>query len=228
VTIQPIGVLRSPYLNKYDAPRQPGIDERVDEAYIDLEPHRNFEQALHDLEGFDRIWIIAWFHRVEDWKPKVLPPRSAVKRGVFATRSPHRPNPIALSVARLVSVHGLRITIAETDLLDGTPILDIKPYLSYSDAFEGSKAGWVDAESLREKYAVTFDTPINVQLQQDPAFRAHIERVLSVDPYPHPYRRTEECADGTYVLSVREKRVYYTIDASSDSASVLVHRIVVS
>lgn len=223
MNIVPIGILRSPYVNKYDAPRQPGVDERIDRAHIDLEPHRNYEQALQDLDGFERIWILAWFHRADAWKPKVLPPRSAVKRGVFATRSPHRPNPIGMSVARLVNVRGLRITIAETDLLDGTPILDIKPYLPYADAFEGSKAGWVDDAAMGPSYTVAFDPDADRILERDPMLKAHVERVLTMDPYPHPYRRTEACDDGTYVLSVRTSRIYYTIS----STTVMVHRIVV-
>jgi tRNA-Thr(GGU) m(6)t(6)A37 methyltransferase TsaA len=223
VNVVPIGILRSPYVNKYDAPRQPGVDERIDLAHIDLEPHHNFEQALQDLDGFERIWILSWFHRADAWKPKVLPPRSAVKRGVFATRSPHRPNPIGLSVARLVVVRGLRITIAETDLLDGTPILDIKPYLSYADAFEGSKAGWVDDAALQPSYSVVFDPGVITLLERDQSLKAHVERVLCTDPYPHPYRRTEACDDGTYILSVRTTRIHYTIS----STTVMVHRIVV-
>lgn len=223
MNVVPIGVLRSPYVNKYDAPRQPGVDERADIAHIDLEPHRNFEQALQDLEGFERIWIIAWFHRAEAWKPMVLPPRSDVKRGVFATRSPHRPNPIALSVARLMHIRGLRVTIAETDLLNGTPILDIKPYLSYADAFEGSRAGWVDDAALQCLFHVYFDPSVESVIISDPGLRAHVERVLSLDPFPHRYRRTEACEDGTYMLSVRSTRLHYTID----STTVMVHRIVV-
>jgi tRNA-Thr(GGU) m(6)t(6)A37 methyltransferase TsaA len=221
VIIEPIGVVRSPYTKKYDAPRQPGVDDRLDEAQIILAPQRNFEQALDDLVGFDRIWIIAWFHEAGPWKPKVLPPRSAVKRGVFATRSPHRPNPIALSVARLVSIRDLTITIAETDLLDGTPVLDIKPYIPYADAFEGSKAGWVD-DAMEHRYTVRFMPEAASQLEPLPLLQRHIVRVLSLDPHPHPYRRTEMMPNGEYVLAVQHHRISYVIDTDH----VVILRIV--
>lgn len=222
--VEPIGLVRSPYHRKYDAPRQPGIDDRIAEASIELFPHRNFEQAVRDLEGFERIWIIAWFDRATAWKPMVLPPRSAVKRGVFATRSPHRPNPIALSVARLLQCDGLRLTIAETDLLDGTPVLDIKPYLSYADAFVGSKAGWVDSEASGHGFEVVFSEDARIVVETDAALQAHVIRVLSFDPFPHPYRRTEHVSENNYILAVRSLRVHYTIE----STRVVVLRIVVS
>jgi tRNA-Thr(GGU) m(6)t(6)A37 methyltransferase TsaA len=96
--MSPIGVVHTPYRSKYDAPRQPRIDERVDEAVVELHPHMNFEQALQDLDGFSHMWLVTWFDRAGGWKPMVLPPRSERKRGVFSTRSLHRPNPIGISV----------------------------------------------------------------------------------------------------------------------------------
>ena len=144
LALTPIGVVRSGYAKLSQAPRQPGVDGRHEAAVIELAAGRNFEQALEDLAGFERIWVVAWFDRAQTWKPKIRPPRGTAKRGLFATRSPHRPNPIALSVARLVAVDGLRLSIAETDLLDGTPVLDIKPYVPETDAFVNSRTGWLE------------------------------------------------------------------------------------
>jgi tRNA-Thr(GGU) m(6)t(6)A37 methyltransferase TsaA len=213
--LTPIGVIRSAYTDKYLAPRQPGVFDADVSAAIELYPGQNFEQALHDLDGIEHIWIISWFDRATSWSPKVLPPRSDRKRGVFSTRAPHRPNPIGLSVARVTRISGRTIEIASTDLLDGTPVLDIKPYVPMYDALPESAAGWID-EVHAPRYVVHFADDVRdvVRGREDMAWvTAHIERVLSHDPYPHPYRRTERVDDDRYVLAVRELRAWYTIDA---------------
>lgn len=102
------------------------------------------EQVVHDLHGFERIWLIFAFHLSEGWKSMVKPPRGGPKRGVLATRSPHRPNSIGLSAVELIKVEGRTLHLRGVDLLDGTPVLDIKPYVPYADAFPGAKAGWID------------------------------------------------------------------------------------
>jgi tRNA (adenine37-N6)-methyltransferase len=102
-------------------------------------------EALHDLEGVERIWVIAHLHLNTGWSAKVIPPRGPrKKRGLFATRSPHRPNAIGLSAVRLLRVDRFTLHVEEIDLLDGTPILDVKPYVPYADAFPGARAGWID------------------------------------------------------------------------------------
>ncbi len=145
-----IGHVRSPYRERFGTPRQPVVtaqtltDAAVD-ARIELLSGWNFEQALKDLEGFDYIWLVAWLHLNEDWKPSVIPPRGPrIKRGLFSTRSPHRPNPIAMSALRLTGVDGLTLHVRGIDLLDGTPVLDIKPYVPYADAFPEARAGWLE------------------------------------------------------------------------------------
>lgn len=208
--VDPIGVVRTPYRSKYDAPRQPNIDDRVDDAIVELRPHQNFEQALRDLDGFSHIWLITWFDRAEHWKPLVLPPRSAVKRGVFATRSPHRPNPIGISVVRLMGVDGRNVHVRGTDLLDGTPVLDIKPYVDYADRVDTDRRGWVDTEALVPSFDVTWHCP-----KPDAAVVAHVERVLALDPWPHPYRRTKSVDGGMYELAVRTHRIRYRINERS-------------
>jgi tRNA-Thr(GGU) m(6)t(6)A37 methyltransferase TsaA len=143
-----IGRVRSPYASRIDAPHQPTVvagteTGRAAEAWLDLDDDLPLE-ALRDLEGFQRIWVVFAFHRSEGWKPLVRPPRGRAKRGVFATRSPHRPNAIGLSCVELVGVEGRRLTLRGVDLLDGTPVLDIKPYVPYADAFPEAGAGWID------------------------------------------------------------------------------------
>lgn len=148
-TYEPIGFVRSPYARRIDAPHQPTVVEgtptgHAAEATLELNPGLP-EEALRDLAGFSRIWVIFAFHKSEGWAPMVRPPRGHAKRGVLATRSPHRPNAIGLSAVELVSVEGRTLTLRGVDFLDGTPVLDIKPYVPYADAFPDAKAGWIDA-----------------------------------------------------------------------------------
>ncbi len=149
-TYRPIGILRSPYRQRIDAPHQAPVvagteTERPAEARLELDPALPLE-ALQDLEGFERIWLIFAFHRSEGWTARVQPPRGPrAKRGVLATRSPHRPNAIGLSAVELVAVEGRTLHLRGVDLLDGTPVLDLKPYVPYADAFPGARAGWIDA-----------------------------------------------------------------------------------
>ena len=147
-TYQPIGILRSPYANRIDAPHQATVTQGTksgDQALATLELEDWVdEEVLQDLSGFERVWLIFAFHRSQGWKSKVKPPRGGPKRGVLATRSPHRPNSIGLSAVELVKVEGKTLHLKGVDLLDQTPILDIKPYVPYADAFPDAKAGWID------------------------------------------------------------------------------------
>lgn len=145
---QPIAFVRSPYTRRIDAPHQSTVVEgtetgAVAEASIEFVPDIEFA-AFRDLAGFERIWLLFVFHRSEGWKAEVRPPRGGAKRSVLATRSPHRPNAIGLSAVELVAVEERALRVRGVDLLDGTPILDIKPYVPYADAFGHSRAGWID------------------------------------------------------------------------------------
>jgi tRNA-Thr(GGU) m(6)t(6)A37 methyltransferase TsaA len=147
-TYQPIGFVRSPYARRIDAPHQPSVVAGTEtgdasEAVIELDDSIP-EAALRGLEGFDRIWVIFAFHRSEGWRAEVKPPRGGKKRGVLATRSPHRPNAIGLSAVELVAIEGRTLRVRGVDFLDGTPVLDLKPYVPYADAFPEAKAGWID------------------------------------------------------------------------------------
>lgn len=148
-TAHPIAHVRSPYARRIDAPHQSTVVEGT-ETGTEAEARIEFvedlpAEAFADLAGFQRIWLIFVFHRSEGWKPRVRPPRGGGRRGVLATRSPHRPNAIGLSAVELVAVEERALRVRGVDLLDGTPILDIKPYVPYADAFPDSRAGWIDA-----------------------------------------------------------------------------------
>src|SRR5688500_15682462 len=154
LVVRPIGVVRSPFTEKVEAPRQARVAEEV-RGRIEIFPEH--ESALDDLDGFDRIWVIFWFDQAERTPAtKVLPPRSDRKRGVFATRSPHRPNPIGLSSVVLEKRERNVLHVRELDMLDGTPVLDLKPYLAYADAFPEAKQGWLSqpADDPRPRWAV--------------------------------------------------------------------------
>lgn len=147
VECEVIGYVRSPFRERFAAPLQPALTGAGGgvEASIELCAGRRYEEALEDLAGFDFVWAITWMHLNRGWNPKVLPPRGPrARRGLFATRSPHRPNPIALSALRLLAVEGLVLRVRGADLLDGTPVLDLKPYLPYADAHPDAAAGWAD------------------------------------------------------------------------------------
>ncbi len=147
-----IGHIHNPYTAKFGIPRQSGLVEEV-ESTIVLTPEYRNPDALRGLEGYSHLWLLWLFSEAirESWSPTVLPPRlgGKTRMGVFATRSPFRPNPIGLSSVRLTGVElqgkeGPVIRVAGADLMDGTPILDMKPYLPYTDSHPEAVGGFAD------------------------------------------------------------------------------------
>jgi len=225
LTLEPIGVLRCAQLTKVEAPRQPAAADELT-GVIELQPNRNFEHALEDLAGWERIWVIFWFHHNTGWRPKVLPPRSeSGRKGVFATRAPHRPNPLGLSALKLEKIDGLALTVRGVDLLDGTPVLDIKPYVAYTDAWPDARSGWlVDpvgrggtvARDPGTRYEVAFEPGAVDRLEWIAArsplpLRDRILAVLTLGPQPHPYRRIRREGDA-FLLAVQDWRIRFTVD----------------
>lgn len=147
-TFTPIGVVRSPYTERFGTPRQPTITTQVKgdamlPARIELLPE--LEPSLAGLLGHDRIWVVFVFHLNTGHGARVRSPRDeSDTRGLFATRSPHRPNPIGLSCLHLTGIEGSVLHVLGTDILDYTPVLDIKPYVPYADAFPEARAGWLE------------------------------------------------------------------------------------
>ncbi|SCA63129.1 Probable tRNA (adenine(37)-N6)-methyltransferase [Chlamydiales bacterium SCGC AG-110-P3] len=213
--LSPIGYFHTASGERYTASRQPGIGGSTS-GVVELLPHRNFEQALSDLDGFDRVWLLFQFDRNRSWKPKVMPPRGGVKRGVFATRSPHRPNPIGMSCVSLNSIEGRKVFVGGHDLLDGTPIFDIKPYVSYADSFSGTRQGWLDALDETSEYAIewTSHAQERVEYLRD-SWGIDLERGVSCrlqqSPYPYPNARIRAIADGFYELAYQSWRLQYRV-----------------
>jgi tRNA-Thr(GGU) m(6)t(6)A37 methyltransferase TsaA len=149
-SLLPIGWVCSPYRRRFGTPQQAAATDSDAEAVLRLDEKRIPVEALKDLVGIERIWVVSWLHRGGTWSAMVRPPRGTrERRSIFATRSPDRPNPIGLSCVRLVRVDGCNLHVQGIDLIDGTPILDIKPYVPYADAFPDAKAGWIDGIPLR-------------------------------------------------------------------------------
>lgn len=236
LVLEPIGIVRTSLATKVEAARQPRAAQGA-RARIELFSGRNFEHALEDLPRWQLIWVIFWFHHNPGWRPKVLPPRSTSgRKGVFATRSPHRPNPLGLSVVRLERVEGLNIHILDADILDGTPVLDIKPYVTYTDSHPDAGNGWLDdVETSRDSirpadpvsaYEVTF-APLAaeqaswIEMRTGLGIEARIRSTLALGPEPHPYRRIHRLEDGMQ-LAVKEWRARFNVEGREVRVNALV------
>lgn len=200
LTLRPIGHIRSGKTVKFQARHQP--DEREPEVnYLELVPEADLALATSDLAGFERVWLVWWFHRNQGWRPKVIPPRGPQKRrGLFATRSPHRPNALGLTPVRLLGVEdgGRLLRLGPCDLVEGTPVFDIKPYVPAYDSFPGSRAGWIDEVDAAERSAPPFAVELAPLAAEQAAWLAtgwgvdflpRVRELLARDPAPHRTRR---------------------------------------
>ena len=220
LTLTPIGVVRSPFVERVDAPRQPAATDGA-RGEIVLYPGRNLEHAVEDLSEWSMIWVLFWFHKNPGWRPKVLPPRSdGRRRGVLSTRSPHRPNPLGLSALRLEEVRGLTLFVRDLDLLDGTPVLDVKPYVPYTDAHPDARSGWLETLNAPPDPAPAWEVVYSERARAEVAWllaehaldlETPVTRTLSLGPQPHPYRRIRADGDG-FRLAVKDFRVRFRID----------------
>jgi len=150
LVIAPIGQIHTPFKHAEGTPIQ-GAAGKGAEGIVEVLPE--LIQGLRDLEGFDRLWLIYLLDRASEVRLVVCPYLDTTERGVFATRSPARPNHIGISVVRLLSVEENRLRVADVDMLDGTPLLDIKPYVPAFDSFEQSRTGWLSGRSASEVLA---------------------------------------------------------------------------
>jgi len=233
--ISPIGTFFGDAVYKYDAPRQ-GRLFAGHPGRIELKPGMNFETALRDLEGFERIWVIFQFHENEGWRPTTrppVPPKGRDRVGTFASRSPYRPNPIGLSCVRLLKVESLTLFVDEADLLNGTPVLDIKPYIPMADAFPDAKAGWVE-EQEGDLWTVQVSDAFEAQnrwIAGRSAFdlfsfaQVQLSRGnFSKDVFDSSRRRLTVDGDArTGVLAYRTFRIHFSYDESA--RCVLLQRI---
>jgi len=141
IKFKPIGVIHSQFAQATGTPIQP-VRAGISPGYAVV--NEAFTEGLADLAGFDRVWLIYFFHRAAAAKMNVIPYRDTVERGLFATRVPARPNAIGISCVRLMNVEGHILRLGEVDILDGTPLLDIKPYVPQYDNYPVQRCGWLD------------------------------------------------------------------------------------
>jgi tRNA-Thr(GGU) m(6)t(6)A37 methyltransferase TsaA len=215
--LEPIGLVRTPYVELADAPRQSAVARGVP-GRIELATGRHLEDAIADLDRWEHLWVLFWFHAARHYRPKVQPPRSTRRRGVLATRSPHRPNPIGLSLVRLVSVEPpLTLHVLDVDMIDGTPVLDIKPYLPYADLAADASHGWIeplDACDPEPGYDVEWTAHAAEQLAflGDVGLALHdaVAQRLSLGPQPHAYRRIRIVGD-RYRLAHKDWRFWFVV-----------------
>ncbi len=194
-----IGVVRSPFVEAFGVPRQPGLAPV--RARVELDARVISPEALRGLETVTHVWLLFVFHRADPAQthPTVRPPRLGgnTRMGVFATRSPQRPNPLGLSVVRLVGVQGHTLTVEGVDLLDGTPVLDIKPYVAEVDRVDGSAVGWLPPPEPPRAVAFTPQAAAAIDGTPDAArLRAEIVGLLQLDPRPSHRRGDDDDPHG--------------------------------
>lgn len=197
---EPIGTIETCYPEKFGTPRQPGL---VSESWgiIRLRPDLSLTGSFEGLDGFSHLWVLFVFHQNTNKvvKAKVHPPRLAGEKiGVFATRSPHRPNPIGLSVVKIERIENNAIYVSGVDLVNGTPILDVKPYLPSADNIEEAKSGWaegresrpVEVEFSEEAIAQIESLHMKSHVAGKPArdLKKLIQQNLELDPRPVFYK----------------------------------------
>ena len=189
---QPLRVIariRTDFPEKFGIPRQSGLADALKSAVVFEPPYRN-PDALRGLDAYSHIWLLWQFSEAvrEDWSPTVRPPRLGgnTRMGVFATRSPYRPNAIGLSSVRLVGMDlhtpdGPVLYVTGADLMDNTPILDIKPYLPFTDSHPDAIGGFADSV---KGYALTVEFPPECEAKIPPDKREGLRQILSQDPRP--------------------------------------------
>ncbi len=210
-----IARVRSGFSEKFGIPRQSGLSDSS-EARVVFEPEYRVPEALRGLEGFSHIWLIWEFSEAarDTWSPTVRPPRLGgnARMGVFATRSPFRPNPIALSVVRLKRIErveglGDTLVVSGADILDGTPVYDVKPYLPYADSVPDAAGGFADGAP--ERLAVDMPEAVEAALPEE--MRAAVRELLSLDPRP----RYQHNPERVYGMSYGGFNVRFTVDGGT-------------
>ena len=212
ISMDVIAVMHSDFPTKFGIPRQSGLAEALQSTIV-FEPAYRNPEALRGIEGFSHLWILWQFSQAvrQDWSPTVRPPRLGgnTRMGVFATRAPFRPNAIGLSCVRLLSVEhtqdmGTVLHIGGADLMDGTPILDIKPYIPYCDAHPEAMGGFTQDAG---DYLLEVDFPENLKQRLPAEKQEAICQVLSHDPRPS-YQKD---SDRVYGLSFAGHDIRFTV-----------------
>ena len=207
-----IGEIRSCYGEKFGIPRQPGLVKSAT-ATLELLPPYNTEEALRGLEEFSHVWIVFMFHQSarDQWKATVRPPRLGGNErvGVFASRSNFRPNPIGLSVVELLGVKGTSLALGGGDFLDGTPVLDIKPYIPYVDSIPTAKGAFAAAapDAANSVHIPPEVEPCIRKLESEkrPALRQLICDMLAYNPRPAYQKNDPDRIYGTRLFDLEVK-----------------------
>ena len=205
--LQPVAHYQGALGSKFGIPRQSGLVPCLRGRIVFEPPYRDRE-ALRGLEGFDRIWLIWGFSANRpakgEWQPTVRPPRLGgnVAMGVWATRSPYRPNPLGLSCVTLEGIDGMDLVVGGADLMDGTPVYDIKPYVAYADSFPGARSGFA-AEAPEAELQVRW--PDNLEIS--PEEREALTALLALDPRP----AYQEDPERVYGMPFGGKEVHFRV-----------------
>lgn len=191
-----IGFVESCYIDKFGTPRQPGLAPDS-KAFLRLNKEWQPEDSLQGLKDFSHLWVLFWFHKNSEnsrFHAKVYPPRmEGEKVGVFSTRSPHRPNPIGLSLVKIESLEKEGVWISGIDLIEGTPILDLKPYLPYAEALPDAQGAWTNRKLKKNPILIQFLCVEKLEKwkQKRPEIESLIRQTLSLDPRPLVYKGYE-------------------------------------
>ncbi len=213
ITLKPLGWLRSDFQQKFGTPRQ-GFLAKNSRATVELSPEWKGRGIFSGLEGFSHAWILSFLHLSQNTRirGKIHPPRlRGTKTGILASRSPHRPNNIGLTLARVLACEGDRLILGEVDLVDGTPILDIKPYVAEADRPETYSSGWLDqacdlitecefTEEARKELRANVSDPERIQNL--------IYEMISNDPRPPAYLKREPAEFAVWVAGLNVKFRY--------------------
>ncbi len=214
----PIGCFHCTSRYRFETPRQGVFADNS--GWILLEDDPRLIDACRDLEGTDRLWVIFCFHLNKEWRPFVHPPIAPGRRriGVFATRAPYRPNPIGISCVKLDRVEGRKIHIRNFDLLDGTPVLDLKPYSADIDSFPDARIAWLDAAQT-DSWQLEFTDAARaaiLRLKSDgaPDLENFCRVQLTTDPFNRRRKRVERFSDGSFEIGCRTWRIHFTAKES--------------
>ncbi len=227
-----IGTVRSPWKEKFAVPRQPGL---IQDGGGELHLHSPYNQpeAVRGLEAFSHLWLMFVFHQTMagGWRPTVRPPRLGgnTRMGVFATRSTFRPNPVGMSLVELTGIRtekgGVILELGSLDLVDGTPVIDIKPYLPFAEALPDARAGFAQ-QAPEALMPVTFSPLAAQQVAQHQSQYPHLARfitqVLAQDPRP-AYRKGEE-PEREYAAWLLDFNVRWCVNAGGTQVTAVDNR----
>mmetsp|Transcript_35390 Transcript_35390/g.92580 ORF Transcript_35390/g.92580 Transcript_35390/m.92580 type:complete len:302 (-) Transcript_35390:1968-2873(-) len=229
-SLSTVGVVRSCFKQKFGIPRQPGLAPAA-HAVLEVLPPFDRPEAFRGMEGWSHVWLTFVFHEIpesqvspEGHKATVHPPRGTEKYGLWATRTTHRPNRLGLSLCELASVDcsrgGVRLRLKGVDLLDGTPVLDIKPYVPYAESVPDAAAAFAPAPppTLTVGWTAEAEAQLAAAPSRHPAFKELAEQVLRQDPRPTWQQRTRKQPDKVFCLHLADVRVSWRHHAAEAEA----------